>query len=172
MLRLILLRHAKADHPAGVADHDRPLAPHGRWESEAMGKYMAKHQLVPDLAVVSTSRRTQETWQIALPAFAAPIPQTNEPRIYEAAPANLLQVIHETSDDKRSVLLVGHNPGFEQLAEYFVGTAQPHAAARLKHGYPPAGLAVIDFSVTNWAAVSQRSGYLERFETLSTISDD
>ena len=165
MLRLILFRHAKADRPVGVADHERPLAPHGRRQSEAMGKYMAQHQLVPNLAIVSTSRRTQETWQLALPAFAAPIAQSNEPRIYEASETKLLQVLRETSDDKRVLLMVGHNPGMEQLAGYLISNSEPEAGARLRHEYPPAGLAVIDFSFSSWADLSRRSGYLERFET-------
>jgi phosphohistidine phosphatase len=171
MLRLILFRHAKADRPEGVADHERPLAPRGRRQSEAMGKYMVAHGLVPDLAIVSTSRRTQETWKIALPAFKGPIPQTDERRIYESSADNLLEVIRETADDKRIVVLVGHNPGMAQVAERLIGTGHPRAVARIEREYPTGALAVIDFKSPNWAAVSERSGYLERFETPATVSE-
>lgn len=170
MLRLMLFRHAKAERPEGVADHERPLAPRGRRQSEAMGKYMAAHGLVPELAVVSTARRTQETWQISLPAFKGPIPQIDEPRIYESSVDNLLQVIRETSDDQRVVVLVGHNPGMSLLAQCLIGGGHPRAVARVEREYPTAALAVIDFKWLTWAEVAERSGYLERFETPATVS--
>lgn len=170
MLRLMLFRHAKADRPEGVADHDRPLAPRGRRQSEAMGKYMAAHGLVPDLAVVSTARRTQDTWQIALPAFKGPIAQINEPRIYESTVDDLLKVIRETSDDQRVVVLVGHNPGMAQLAQCLISGGHSRAVGRIEREYPTAALAVIDFKCASWAQVAERSGYLERFETPATVS--
>lgn len=170
MLRLMLFRHAKADRPEGIADHERPLAPRGRRQSEVMGKYMAAHGLVPELAVVSTAKRTQETWQIALPAFKAPIPQTDEPRIYESSPDDLLEVVREINDEQRTVVLVGHNPGMAQFAHYLAGSGHPRATARLEREYPTAGLAVIDFKLTSWAQVAEHGGYLERFETPATVS--
>jgi phosphohistidine phosphatase len=170
MLRLMLFRHAKSDRPEGVADHDRPLAPRGRRQSEAMGKYMAAHGLVPELTLVSTARRTQETWRIAVPAFKAPVPQADEPRIYESSPDDLMEVVHEVGDDKRIVMLVGHNPGMAQLAQALAGTGHPRAMARLAREYPTAGLAVIDFKLPSWAQVAEHSGYLERFETPATVS--
>lgn len=171
MLRLLLLRHAKSDRPEGVADHERPLAPRGIRQSEAMGKYMAEQGLVPDLAIVSTSRRTQDTWQLALPAFTAVIPKQDEARIYEASVADILNVIHETDARNRVLLLVGHNPGFEQLAGNLVGDGRPQAVARLNKEFPTAGLAVIDFRISDWASAATGSGYLDRFETLATISN-
>jgi phosphohistidine phosphatase len=166
----MLFRHAKSDRPEGVAEYDRPLAPRGRRQSEAMGKYMAAHGLVPELSVVSTAKRTQETWRIALPAFKAPVPQADEPRIYEASPDDLMQVVREMSDEKRIVMLVGHNPGMAQLAQYVTGSGHPRAVARLEREYPTAALAVIDFKLLSWAQVAEHSGYLERFETPATVS--
>src|SRR5690606_15840030 len=168
MLRLLLLRHAKSDRPAGVQDHERPLAPRGVMQSEAMGKYMAGQGLIPDLAVVSTARRTQDTWQLAAPAFATVPSQNNEGRIYEAAPDDILTVIQETDAATRVLLVVGHNPGFEQLAGYLVGQGRPQALARLQKKFPTAALAVIDFSVADWRSVRAGTGFLERFETLET----
>jgi len=60
-LRLILLRHAKSAWPDGVADKERPLAPRGLEAASLMGEYMAREELLPDLVLVSTARRTQET---------------------------------------------------------------------------------------------------------------
>lgn len=171
MLRLLLLRHAKSDRPEGVADHERPLAPRGIRQSEAMGRYMAEHRLAPELAIVSTARRAQDTWRLAAPAFNATIPKQDERRIYEAAAGDILKVIQETDADKAVILLVGHNPGFEQLAGHLAGRGRPQALARLQKEFPTAGLAVIDFPLTDWSAITPGSGYLDRFETLATISN-
>ncbi|MYN14782.1 histidine phosphatase family protein [Pusillimonas sp. TS35] len=170
MLRLMLLRHAKSDRLEGIADHERPLASRGVRQGEAMGKYMATHGLTPDLALVSTARRAQETWALVAPAFGAAIPRIDEPRIYDASTADLLHVIHDITAGAHTAILVGHNPGFEQLATTLAGSGQPHAMSRLSREYPTAGLAVLDFKIANWRDVAARGGYLERFETLGTIS--
>ncbi|TEA78894.1 SixA phosphatase family protein [Allopusillimonas ginsengisoli] len=169
MLRLILLRHAKADYPPGITDHDRALTPRGHRQAEAIGKYMASHDLKPDLALVSTARRAQQTWALALPAFGAPVPHQNEGRIYEATVSQLLDVIFDTNDSTHTLLMVGHNPGFERLASYLAGAGDAQAAARLQREYPTAGLAVIDFDAHSWRDVSEGTGHLERFETLATL---
>src|SRR3546814_11580837 len=65
MRRLMLLRHAEAGRPEGVGDHDRPLTPYGRNQGSEMGKYLARQQLSPSLALISTARRAQETWELA-----------------------------------------------------------------------------------------------------------
>jgi phosphohistidine phosphatase len=161
----MLLRHAKADRPHGVSDHDRPLAKGGQAQSKTMGKYMAGQKLAPDLAIVSTARRAQETWQFLQPAFSVKIARRNDARLYEASAHDILQIIKETASSVHALLLVGHNPGFEQLASHLTGTAHPAALSLLRPGCPPAGLIVIDFATDAWAEVSARSGHLERFET-------
>jgi phosphohistidine phosphatase len=169
MRRLMLLRHAKADTPEGIRDHDRPLAPRGRRQCQEMGKYMGHHGLEPDLVIVSTARRTQETWELLRPAFSNAPAQQNEGRIYEALPSDILQVIKETADSVRVLLLIGHNPGFERLAASLIGTGRPSALTRLGREFPTAGLAIIDFTEGSWDELSAGSGHLERFETLASI---
>lgn len=169
MRRLMLLRHAKADTPEGIRDHDRPLAPRGRRQSQEMGKYMGHHGLEPDLVIVSTARRTQETWELLRPALSNAPAQQNDARIYEASPSDILQVIRETAASVNVLLLIGHNPGFERLAASLVRTGRPSALARLQREFPTAGLAVIDFADGNWDELSEGDGHLERFETLASI---
>jgi len=169
MRRLILLRHAKAYTPAGASDHERPLAPRGHRQAEAVGKYMAENNLIPDLAVVSTALRAQETWNLALPALGRPVPVRSEHRIYEAATSQLLAVVNEADDAIQTLLMVGHNPGFERLTVYLAGRGEAAAAARLQREFPTAGLAVIDFNAAHWRDIGEADGYLERFETVATI---
>lgn len=169
MRRLMLLRHAKADTPPGIDDHERPLAPRGHRQCKDMGAYLADQGLEPDLAVVSTARRTQQTWELLRPAFTKAVPQQNEARIYEATQDDILEVIKETPRSVHVLLLVGHNPGFQRLAASLIGTGRASALTRLGQEYPTAGLAVIDFGVEDWAGVTAGSGHLERFETLASI---
>jgi phosphohistidine phosphatase len=161
----MLLRHAKSDWPDGVADHERPLARRGREAAPVVGSYMAAEQLVPDLAIVSTARRTRLTWDLAAAAFREEIPVRFEERIYEARPEDILSVIQATPDTVRTLVVVGHNPGFEELAGRLVGHGDRYAFARMLQKFPTAALAVIDFAVESWNALADRGGRLDRFIT-------
>lgn len=171
MRRLMLLRHAKADRPSGVGDHERPLADRGRKDSTRMGAYMAAAGLVPDLAIVSSARRAQETWAHARPAFAAAIVQRDDRRIYEASAAAIAQVIGDTGPEIAALLLVGHNPGFHELALQLAGSGNLPDLARLRREYPTAGLAVIDFAAQTWRQLSNGAGRLELVATPQSIGD-
>jgi len=168
MLRLLLLRHAKAAWPPGVLDLDRPLAQRGQDASVVMGNYIKAEFLAPDLALVSPARRTQETWEIVHPIIGE-VPSRHDGRIYEAPFARLLTVLQEVEADARTVLMIGHNPGFEDLASFLIGEGDMEGILRLGSKYPTAGLAVIDFSVESWAEVKRKSGRLERFVTPKSI---
>jgi phosphohistidine phosphatase len=106
--RLILLRHAKAE-PHRSDDHSRVLAARGRADAEAVKALMAS--LSPELAVVSTSARTRETWALADPGG---VPAVFDDRVYEASVDDLREVLGELTAG--SAVLVGHNPSIEQLA--------------------------------------------------------
>lgn len=169
MLRLMLLRHAKAAWPKDVADLDRPLAERGRKAAPLMGDYLARENLLPDLVIVSPATRTRQTWDLVGAEFARAfpgeqIPVVYEPRIYEAPVESLLDVIQD-DHQARTLLMIGHNPGFEELAHMLVSHGDRYAFARLSQKYPTSGLAVIDFNIGSWAEVTPRSGRLDRFVT-------
>ncbi|MBB6166468.1 SixA phosphatase family protein [Chelatococcus composti] len=172
MLRLMLLRHAKSAWPAGMADHERPLAPRGREAAPLMGRYLAGEHLVPDLAIVSTARRTQETWDLVAAAFAEVVAKRDEQRIYEAKTDAILAVVRETGPDVRTLLVVGHNPGFADLAVRLVGHGDRYAFAHLRQKFPTAALAVIDFAIDSWADVAEQGGRLDRFITPKMIGGE
>ncbi|WP_029029185.1 SixA phosphatase family protein [Salinarimonas rosea] len=164
MRRLILFRHAKSAYPDGVGDHDRPLDARGRADAPRMGAYLAAEALLPDLVLVSSARRTQETFALAGAAIG-PVETREEPRIYEAAAERLLGVVRETPDTVRTLLVIGHNPGMEDLATSLVGFGDRYAFARLREKFPTAAIAVIDLDAESWADVVPREGRLERFVT-------
>ena len=137
MRELILLRHAHAE-PAvpGQADLDRALSPEGLAEAEAAGRWLAEHGLVPDCVLCSPARRTRETLEAVLAAVGY-VDQRLEPRIYDATPGTLAALIDEHRDVDR-LLLVGHNPGLEELA------ALMHSGQSGDHrGMPPGGVVVL-----------------------------
>ena len=161
MLRLLLLRHAKSAWPVGVADRDRPLAPRGRRAAPALGAYMAREGLAPSRVLVSPARRTLETWAHVLGAWQNEPPAAYEEAIYEAPAERLLGVIRRQGDVS-PLLLVGHNPGMEELAAHLLSRTE---RALMPGKYPAGALAVIDFDAANWADIEPGSGRLERFVT-------
>jgi phosphohistidine phosphatase len=170
MLRLILLRHAKAAPLAGGGDQERPLTQRGRRDAQRVGDYLAGHGLFPDLAVVSSAKRARETLELALETFGEPCPVYAEPRLYLAEEPTLLALLHATPPFVHLLLAVGHNPGFNEFAMSMIGHASPHDRARLEHGFPTASLAVIDFDAPDWASVQPGSGALDRFVTPDDVT--
>lgn len=115
MRELILLRHAHAEAAAaGQDDIDRPLSRQGQAEAEAAGQWLKSKGYLPDRVVCSSARRTRETLEQVLSVIGY-IEQRQEPRVYNATSGDLITVADEHKDLPR-LLLVGHNPGLEQLA--------------------------------------------------------
>jgi phosphohistidine phosphatase len=163
MRRLLLLRHAKTERAEpGERDRDRKLTARGRTDAPAIGAYMARHRLVPDLALVSPATRAEETWELVATAFK-PVPRVRkEARIYNASPQTLSALIGETRDAP-TLLVVGHNPGLHDIAVQLVASGEADARERLREKLPTSGLVVIDFQFDEWSAVDRGSGRLERF---------
>lgn len=118
---LLLLRHAKSDWSGSVADPDRPLAERGRGQAPLAGRWLAGRADPIDLAIVSPAERARETWELASAELpSAPSARVDE-RVYAASADRLLSVLREVPDEVRTVLLIGHNPGMEQLASRLAG---------------------------------------------------
>ncbi len=169
MKTLLLLRHAKSAWPDGVADHDRPLAERGRRDAPRMGAYMAEAGLEPDFALVSSARRTQETWALVAPALGKDCPSQTVASIYEAEPGAILAAIHAAPQECGTLLVIGHNPGFEDLAAMLAPAGDADTLARLRAKYPTAGLAVIRFDGERWADVAPGAGRLAAFVTPKSL---
>jgi phosphohistidine phosphatase len=144
MDRLILLRHGKAepDSPSGD-DFDRRLAPRGVRESTAMGESLADLGMKPDVALVSPAARTRDTWAAAQAVF----PETEarfEKDLYLADSGSIRQAAERAGKSCRTVMVVGHNPGLQELAVDLLteGAAPPALIARAMRAFPPAAAAV------------------------------
>lgn len=171
MRRLILLRHAKSDRPAGIPDRERPLNGRGRRAAPAVGAHIAGEGFRPDLTLVSPAERTRETWEAVCAALGGPEART-VPEIYEAAPETVLAAIRGAPDAAATVMVVGHNPGIGDLAAALAGEGPRKALSRLAVEFPTAAYAVIDFDAETWAAIAPGEGRLERFVRPRDIDPD
>lgn len=170
MGRLILLRHAKAARPEGAEDFERPLAKRGRRAAPLVGRYLEREGLVPELALVSPARRTRETWDLVGEALGE-VPVRYEQRLYEARAEDIAGLVRAVEPEVASVIVVGHNPGLEDLARLLAGRAAPGEQARMLLKFPTAALAVLDFPADGWA-LRPRSAALERFVTPDGIGGE
>lgn len=125
MKNLILVRHGKSSwEHSGLADFDRPLAPRGLRDAPRMARRLAHAGGKPDVIISSPAVRAFATAEIfAEELHIAPDRIVREPQIYEASSPELLDLVHGLHDSWQSVMLVGHNPGFTQLAGRFSGDA-------------------------------------------------
>jgi len=136
-LRLLLLRHAKSDWSGSLGDHDRPLAARGRKAAPRMGAVMRKKGYVPALVLCSTAERTKETLELLLPALRADPKIQYDRALYLAEWPVLLAILQGAAADT-PLLMIGHNPGLEQLASALA--VQPQDAAERARSCSPSHL--------------------------------
>ena len=159
---LTLLRHAKSGWDAPIArDFDRPLNARGRKAARAMGREMRRLGLGFDLVLASPAARVTETLTELAQGYGAAVDTRFDETIYLAPVDTLLALVRATDDSDARLLLVGHNPGMEQLALLLSGsgTLRDEIAAK----YPTAALAEIAFETNHWHDVAQGAGRLARF---------
>lgn len=123
---LFVLRHAKSDWASGEEqDFDRPLNGRGKKDAPRMGRWMKERGLVPDLVISSPAKRAKGTAKAVVKALAKSKDDIHwEPRIYEATLPTLLKLVSSLPAETHRVLLVGHNPGLEELVTYLVSPSQ------------------------------------------------
>jgi phosphohistidine phosphatase len=144
MKTLYLLRHAKSSwKDETLADHERPLAGRGRKAAKRMAEYMRAEGIVPALVLCSSARRACETLERLLPGPNGDMEVEIEDDLYAAGAEELLARLRRVPADVPSVLLIGHNPGLEQLAASLAraGERLPDLEAK----YPTGALAVLAF---------------------------
>ena len=153
MLALYLLRHAKSSWDnSSQRDFERPLTNRGREAAALIGEFVQEKGIDFDLVLVSTAFRTRETIELVKERANLRGEMRYDERIYEATVSQLLDVVAQVDSNRKSVLLVGHNPGIEGLLTLLTGEQQ-HVTT--------ANLAKIKLNASEWSANLASQGTLE-----------
>ena len=152
---LLLLRHAKSNwKDSSVTDPERPLNGRGKRAAQLIGGYIRSQKIEFALVLSSPATRARETVELVLKASRVVTEVRYDERIYDATPLELLQVVSQLDEDKANVLMVGHNPGVEELIELLTGQVRR---------MPTAALALLQTSASKWEKVSPGRSKLADF---------
>jgi phosphohistidine phosphatase len=158
MKRLYLLRHAKSSwDDQTLADHDRPLASRGRRAAKVMAKHLGRKGISPELVMCSPSTRTRQTLKRLAPGLGKNADVQIEPELYAATARDLLEVLHKVPDEVESVMLIGHNPGIQDLTLSLAITGSE--IPRVRRKFPTAALATLQLNGT-WRELAPGSAEL------------
>lgn len=138
---LWLLRHGKSDRDVVCADVDRPLKPRGRRAAQRLGAWLLAHRLIPDLVITSPARRALNTAQLVCEALALNDRLMQDQRLYFCGIREIKELLAECPGKTPRILLVGHNPDFEDLLAEMVGEENLPDAEKLM---PTAALARLE----------------------------
>ena len=134
MKSLLILRHAKSSwkHPE-LTDHDRPLNKRGKRDAPRMGEILRSEHLIPEAIISSTAARAHATAEAVAKASGYKGEVTLNRSLYAVGPEAYLDVLHDLSDDYVRVLIVGDNPGLEELVEMLTGETHPLPTCSFAH---------------------------------------
>ncbi|MFD1787812.1 SixA phosphatase family protein [Sphingomonas floccifaciens] len=165
MKTLTLLRHAKSgwDDPT-LRDFDRPLNAKGQRAAQVVGRHWKTLGLTFDRIVASPAVRVVETLEHIGRGYGQTLEPEWDKRLYLASVASLVDVIQEQSDSVDRLLLVGHNPGLEELVLTLVPLAGDNPArADVEEKFPTASLAEMAFDIDRWSDAGADRATLARF---------
>ncbi len=134
MKTLLLLRHGKSRWDRrGVADHERALKRRGKRDAERIARLLVERRLVPDRVLSSTAKRARATARNLVKECAYEGEVELHPELYLGDPPDYFDVLRWLPDDVERVLVIGHNPGLEELVEHITGKHEPLPTAALAH---------------------------------------
>jgi phosphohistidine phosphatase len=164
MKTLTLLRHAKSGWDDLVQrDFDRPLNGKGRRAAATVGRHLRREGLRFDHIIASPALRVQQTLEEVATSYGPGTTPAWDRRIYLASAATLLELIRELPDDAATALLVGHNPGLEDLVLLLVPDAGAGLRDTVEEKYPTASVAELSLPIERWADAAEGAATLTRF---------
>ncbi len=167
MRTLLLLRHAKSSWKnSGVSDHDRPLNKRGKRDAPRVGRLLRRKRLTPGVILSSTAKRAHRTAEEVARWGAFDAAVQLEQSLYLADPETVVDVVRRASTEAERVLVVGHNPGMEELVGRLTGLSEPEPM-------PTAALAHIRLEIDHWKELRVTSdGRLIDLWRPSELDDD
>jgi phosphohistidine phosphatase len=167
---LYLLRHAKSSwSDPTLPDRERPLAPRGRRDAKRIADHLVRLGVVPELVLCSSARRTRETLELLEPALDAATVSL-EAEFYGAWAGTLLERLHAVPETVASVMLIGHNPGLEDLALDLASAGAE--LARLEEKFPTAALATLTIATATWERLSRADAVLAAYVVPKQLGRD
>ena len=142
MKTLLVLRHAKSSwNDPTLDDHERPLNKRGRRDAPRMGELVREYGLIPDVVISSDAVRARLTAEAVAEAARYAGEILLDPHLYMACPSDILSLLPMVRENAETVMIVGHNPGFEKLVEQLTGERQD---------LPTATLAQVRLPIDQW----------------------
>lgn len=172
MKKLLLLRHAKSDwNDFTLEDHERPLNERGKRNASQIGRYMADHNLTPDMIFCSTAIRTRETLGLILEETPLTCPIEFRPDIYEATSRALMDIIKSCPDKYHHIMLVGHNPAMQYLGLELSNNLDGKHRQQLEKHLPTGTLQCHTLNLDSFESVSENSSILDRLIRPKTLPE-
>ena len=164
MRTLYLLRHAKSSwKDPGLQDFDRPLNGRGREAAPLVGKFIRGRKLRVDLIVSSPAERARQTAALVKESARLSAEVLYDERVYEADAARLVEVVAQADESADALMLVGHNPGLEELLTFLTGESRRMQTA---------ALACVALDVEKWGKTRERAGRLEWLVRPKELAED
>ncbi|MFT7641222.1 MAG: phosphohistidine phosphatase [Pirellulaceae bacterium] len=150
MKTLLVLRHAKSSWSnPGQSDHERPLNKRGRAAAPRMGQLLVEQQIIPELIICSTAERARQTGDLLADACKFSGNLVHETQLYLAPPSAYIEQLQQMDDAIQSVMVIGHNPGLEDLVGFFCD--DPNFVM------PTAALAELHLEIDEWRKLGIRT---------------
>ena len=163
---LYLLRHAKSSRAdASLDDFERPLKRRGARACAVMAAYMERQSIAPDLVLCSSARRARDTLELISRHLEIEPTVSYRDALYLASATGILAQVRDVDDEVTWLMVVGHNPGLEQLARGLAGSGEPPALTALARKFPTAALASLELACEAWAEAERGRAYLAAFAT-------
>ena len=159
MKQLAMMRHAKSDwgHP-GLTDFDRPLNKRGRKAARAIGKELRHREIAFDQVVSSPAQRAKESVERLTDGLEYEPHVRFEPQMYLPTTETLTKVIQALPDEAKTVMIVGHNPGFHDLVLRLTKDDDDGHRERICGNFPTAAFSLISFPVERWGDIRPATG--------------
>lgn len=155
MKTLIVLRHGKSNHPAGVTDHQRSLAGRGTQDATRVGEILVERGLAPHIVVSSSAKRAHSTAVLVAEACGYEREIVTTDNLYEAYTGDILEVVRGIPEEHEIALIVGHNPGFYRFTEILGGPVD---------AFPTSCWAHLAIDIEHWGEIEETSSArLEEF---------
>ena len=164
MKNLFLLRHCEAYHSEeNKSDFEKQLNENGRKCARLLKNWFEKNNIVLDYILTSSANRTLTTANIIFSDYENKIYQKKE--LYLCDYKEILKELKILDNNLNSVIIVGHEPSISESLKFLISYCRPDLEYVTKSLYPTGGLSVINFNITNWNKIDEKTGILDAFIT-------